>query len=61
MKDAINDVHALTAAAIKLGESQERHRIIGLLEKELSNPLLTTQDLIRKITDSIKDLEGLNE
>jgi len=55
MKDAVNEIHALTAAAIKLGATQELDRIIGILEKELSNPLLTPRDVIKKIT------EGTNE
>ena len=32
IKEAINDIHALTAAAIKLGADQEQDRIIGLIE-----------------------------
>jgi hypothetical protein len=55
LKEILNDVHSLSAAAIKLGALQERDRIIGILEKELSNPLLTPREVISKIMEGTND------
>jgi hypothetical protein len=53
LKDAINDVHALTASAIKLGALQERDRIIEILQRELSNPLMGPRELVDKIMEGV--------
>jgi hypothetical protein len=53
LENAINDVHALTASAIKLGTIQERDRIIGILQRELSNPLIGPRELVALIMDGV--------
>jgi hypothetical protein len=54
LEQAINDVHALTASAIKLGAIQERDRIIGILQRELANPLMGPRELVAKIMEGIE-------
>jgi hypothetical protein len=54
LADAINDIHALTASAIKLGTIQERDRIIGILHRELSNPLLGPSELVALIMEGVE-------
>jgi hypothetical protein len=67
LENAINDIHALTASAVKMGALQERHRIVDLIAPHIQkcNYLAATGkdcDVCAWAKDTIKQIgEGTNE
>jgi hypothetical protein len=59
IKETVNDIHALTAAAIKLGADQEQDRIIGLVSDQCLCPSTEHNDdqCNKWLIDLIRGLE----